>query len=76
MCLAVPGQIKVMLDKNNAIADFMGIEKKIALDLLTDVKAGDCVIVHAGFAISKLNEKEFLYAIGCFRQISELSGSI
>ena len=47
----------------------MGVEKKVAFDLLEDVKEGDYVIVHAGFAIDKLNEDEALETLDVFKEI-------
>lgn len=68
MCLAIPGKI-IKIDKSMAIADFGGVKKEIALDLLPDTKTGDYVLVHAGFAINKLDKKE---AIETLRLIHEL----
>ncbi len=56
MCLAIPGEIKKIIDNKNAIVDFMGLTKMIAIDLVENVKAGDYVVVHAGFAIQKLDK--------------------
>ena len=55
MCLAFPGKIK-KISGQNAIVDFDGIEKEINISLLDDVKKGEFVIVHAGFAIEKVDE--------------------
>ena len=55
MCLAFPGKIKKITGQN-AIVDFDGIEKKINISLVGDVKIGEFVIVHAGFAIEKVDE--------------------
>ncbi len=74
MCLAIPGKI-IKVDKNMAVADFGGIKKEIALDLLPDTKTGDYVLVHAGFAINKLDKKEaaetlkLIYELPEFKQI-------
>lgn len=73
MCLAVPGEIKKILDGGRAVADFMGVERVVALDLLESVRVGDYVIVHAGFAINRLNEEEARETIECFREIIEAS---
>lgn len=54
MCLAFPGKIK-KIKGQNAIVDFDGIEKEINISLLSDVKNGEYVIVHAGFAIEKVD---------------------
>lgn len=56
MCLALPGKV-VSISGDLAVVDFDGAQKKINLALV-DVKKGDFVIVHAGFAIEKLDEKE------------------
>ncbi|NLC31133.1 MAG: HypC/HybG/HupF family hydrogenase formation chaperone [Candidatus Moranbacteria bacterium] len=55
MCLAFPGKIKKITGQN-AIVDFDGIEKEINISLVGDVKIGEFVIVHAGFAIEKVDE--------------------
>lgn len=74
MCLAIPGKI-INIDNNIAMVDFGGIKKESALDLLPDVKIGDFVLVHAGFAINKIDEKEavetlkLIYELPEFKQI-------
>lgn len=67
MCLAVPGQV-LEITRNNSICDdplmrigkvaFAGIVKEASLALLPDAKVGDYVLVHAGFAITLLNQSE------------------
>ncbi|MHC1581265.1 HypC/HybG/HupF family hydrogenase formation chaperone [Methanopyrus sp.] len=57
MCLAIPGRI-VELEGNRAIVDFGGVRQEVDVSLLEDVKEGDWVIVHTGFAIQKLSEEE------------------
>ncbi len=57
MCLAVPAQIK-QVKKNNAIVDFGGVSKEISLGIIDAVKKGDYVLVHAGFAIGKVDKIE------------------
>jgi len=56
MCLAFPGKIKKITGQN-ATVDFDGIEKEINISLVNDVKKGDLIIVHAGFAIEKVSEE-------------------
>ena len=56
MCLAIPGKI-IKINGEKAIADFNGIRKEINISLVK-VKIGDYAIVHAGFAIEKMDEKE------------------
>lgn len=57
MCLAVPGKV-LEIKGNIGIVDFGGVKREVRLDLLTDVRAGDYVIVHTGFAIEKLDEEK------------------
>lgn len=56
MCLAIPGKI-ISAKNQQAVVDFDGAKKEINLALV-EAEAGDWVIVHAGFAIEKLDEKE------------------
>ena len=55
MCLAIPAKI-VNIEDNMGTVDMAGIQKKVSLILLEDAQVGDYVIVHAGFAIQKLDE--------------------
>lgn len=57
MCIAVPCQI-VAIHDSVAIVEVGGIRKEAWLDLLTDAKIGDYVIVHAGYALEKLDAEE------------------
>jgi len=74
MCLAIPGKISKILDNNFALVDFMGVEKKVAVDLMDDLKIGEYVIVHAGFAINRLDEKSALETIECLRELYGTAG--
>ena len=57
MCLAVPARI-VELDGDNAVVDAMGNRFSAKTTLLPDAKLGSLVLVHAGFAISLIDEEE------------------
>jgi len=56
MCLAFPAKI-VELNGSNAVVEFHNVKRAIRVDLLTDCQIGDHVLVHAGFAINKLDEE-------------------
>lgn len=58
MCLAVPARITELLEDGMAIANVGGVSHTISLSLVEDVKLGDYVIVHVGFALSKLDPEE------------------
>jgi len=57
MCLAVPARI-IQLQGDNAVVDAMGNRWKAKTTLLPDAKLGDLVLIHAGFAISLVDEEE------------------
>ncbi len=66
MCLAVPGQIVEVTDEANRLAkvDIAGVQRNVNIGLLdsdgTSVGPGDWVLIHVGFAISKVDEEEAL----------------
>ena len=55
MCLAIPSKI-TKIENNMATIDVQGVQREASLLLLEDARVGDYVIVHAGFAISKLDQ--------------------
>jgi hydrogenase expression/formation protein HypC len=57
MCLAVPAKVE-SIEGNEAKLNLSGNIMKASLDLLTDVKVGDYVLLHAGYAIQKIDEEE------------------
>lgn len=67
MCLAVPGKI-VKINGDIAKVDYGGIVRNANISLV-DVKEGDYVIVHAGFAIQVIDEREAKETIKIFREI-------
>jgi len=61
MCLAVPGKLvetQVIGDNRLGVVQFGGIRRSVFLDFVPDAKVGDYVLVHVGFAISRLDEEE------------------
>ncbi len=67
MCLAVPGKVLEIKD-SVGIVDFNGVKREVRLDLV-DVKVGDYVIVHTGFAIEKMDEKEALESLEIWTEL-------
>jgi hydrogenase expression/formation protein HypC len=57
MCLGIPGRV-VEIEKNVAKVDVGGLLRDICLDLCPDVSIGEYVLIHTGFAIQKVDEKE------------------
>ena len=70
MCLAVPARI-IELNEDRAVVDALGNQWNARTTLLNDVKVGDIVLVHAGFAISKVDEEEAKETWELFAQIDE-----
>jgi hydrogenase expression/formation protein HypC len=70
MCLAIPAKI-ISFDGNYATVDFDGIQKQICIALLDELTVGDYVIVHAGFAINKLDLDEAKKTLELFRQLTD-----
>ena len=68
MCLGIPAKI-VKIENNMGTIDVEGTQKEVSLLLQEDAKVGDYVIVHAGFAIQKIDEEEALETLGFLRQI-------
>lgn len=73
MCLAIPSKIEKINEDNTAIVSTMGVKRLVSLELLGEpVKEGDWVLIHVGFAISKLNEEEALKTLELFEEILEM----
>ena len=75
MCLAVPGLVMSVAEKDGttmAEVDFGGLRKEVCLEYIPDVKIGEYVIVHVGFAIQRLDEKSALETLGNFERLGIL----
>jgi hydrogenase expression/formation protein HypC len=57
MCLAVPAKV-TQINGDEAVLDYGGVKRKANISMLSDVMVGDYVLVHVGYAISKLDEDE------------------
>ena len=58
MCLAIPVKVIAVRDGTSATVDIGGVQKDISTALLDDLSIGDYVILHAGFALSRLDPDE------------------
>ena len=60
MCLAIPGEVVEILDPENGLArvEVAGVRRTVNVGLLDDVGPGDWVLIHVGFALSKVDEEE------------------
>ena len=71
MCLAIPSKIIEIRD-DLAIIDVDGVKREASVLLLEDPKVGDYVIVHAGFAIHKIDEEEAVETLRILREAMAL----
>ena len=80
MCLAIPGKIVEISSDNTdlAVVDVVGVRRKIDLGLLQDDKPvpGDWVLIHVGFAMSKISEHDALDQMNTLRALGEIDGAM
>lgn len=69
MCLGIPSRI-IEVDGEDAVVDVTGARRRIKINLLPDLRVGEYVIVHAGFAIERLDTEKSEETL---RQIDEVS---
>jgi hydrogenase expression/formation protein HypC len=68
MCLAIPVKVEQLLADEKALVDLSGVKTTISLALVDDVKVGDFVILHVGYALNKLDLKEAEETLKLFAQ--------
>jgi len=75
MCLAIPAQVHDFASDDSGLAtvDIMGVRRKVSLQLLEDDPpvVGDWVLVHVGFAMSKISEEQAADQLEILRQLGE-----
>jgi hydrogenase expression/formation protein HypC len=74
MCLAVPAKIVSLEDSGQGVASYMGSEVRANFTLVPQAKPGDWVILHAGFAISVVDDEEAKETLRLFKEMAELEG--
>ncbi len=72
MCLAIPAKL-IRIEDQMGTVDMDGTQRDVSLLLLQDVKIGDYLIVHAGFAIHRVDEAEAMASLKLLRQMAALS---
>ena len=72
MCLAIPALV-ISIQGEKAVADINGVKREISLQLTPDVKVGDYVLLHTGYAISVIDEIEAQQSLDMLRQVLEIS---
>ena len=73
MCLAIPGKVVEIVDAENSIAkvDVGGVRRNINTGMLDGTKVGDYVLIHVGFAMSKIDEREAEETLRILKEIGE-----
>ena len=71
MCLAIPVRVTELLDGAMAIVDLDGIRKEVSLALVDDVRPGDYVILHVGYALARLDPAEAERTLALFAAARE-----
>lgn len=69
MCLALPVKVVEVGADDKATVDLGGVKKEISIALLDDVKIGDYVILHVGYALSKLDPEEAAKTLALFAEL-------
>ena len=74
MCLSIPSKIKsIDPEMNTCVVDTMGVERSASLDLIDEeVKVGDYVLIHIGFAMNKIDEVDALESLKVYRKIIDV----
>lgn len=75
MCLGIPGKVVETYQEHDVLmgkVDFGGVAKRVCLDHVPEVRVGNYVIVHVGFALSVVDEDEAQQVFSFLRQMNEL----
>jgi hydrogenase expression/formation protein HypC len=79
MCLAVPAQIRELLNNGSqqAVVDILGVRRKVNVQLLAPdlPQPGEWVLIHVGFAMSRISEQQAAEQLDLLRQLGEASAA-
>jgi hydrogenase expression/formation protein HypC len=75
MCLAVPALVTDLLPDAMARVDVGGIGKTVSVALVDDLAVGDYVILHVGFALSRLDPEEAEKTLALMREVADLEAA-
>jgi hydrogenase expression/formation protein HypC len=70
MCLGIPLRI-ISIDGKEAVGELNGIKRKVRVDLIESLEVGNYVMVHAGFAIEKMEDDSALETLGFLEELEE-----
>jgi hydrogenase expression/formation protein HypC len=76
MCLGVPGKVTETYREHDVLmgkVDFGGVVKRVCLEHVPEVKPGEYVLVHVGFALSRIDEAEAARVFALLRELNQLT---
>lgn len=77
MCLAIPAEVTKLLPDEMAVVSIDGVSKEISVALIEDLVVGDYVIIHVGYALTKIDPEEARRTLDLLRELSaEGQGSV
>ena len=74
MCLAIPAKV-IAIEDDMAVVELGGVTRWASLMLVPETKVGDYVLLHAGFAIQRLDEEEAQETLRLFAEMAAMEGS-
>ena len=69
MCLGIVGRVEELKGDNIAVVEIMGVQREISVVLVPDIKVGEYVMIHAGFAINPIDEEAAKETEDIIRQV-------
>lgn len=70
MCLAIPAEVTKLLPGEMAVASIDGVSKEVSVVLIEDLAVGDYVIIHVGYALTKIDPDEARRTLELMRELS------
>lgn len=69
MCLAIPAEVTKILPDDMAVVSIDGVSKEISVALIEDLAVGDYVIIHVGYALTKIDPEEAKHTLALLREL-------
>ena len=76
MCLAIPAEVVELLPNSMGKVNIDGVEKAVSLALLDGIAIGDYVLIHVGFALSRISPEEAKDTLDALKEMGELAGEL
>ncbi len=76
MCLGIPLRIESIEENNEAVGEMNGVKQRIRIDLIPNVKCGDYVMVHAGFALERIEENVVNETLDIFLEVAKAAQDV